>query len=185
MRHGYAARQSSNDRACSGPRHDARRRRWSSPARDRRVRPAHLECERERSDRPLSGAAGRQTPRHRSLVVVSPPEQLANFSSQLAGYLPHRVPLLKHVLALPGQTICRDGFTITVDVIEMGKARQVRRSSSSFAHLARVARWSPLVMVFLMNWESANSFDRTLHRHASDRSRSSAAPQPLWTSVEE
>ena len=32
--------------------------------------------------------------------------------------------MLKRVLALPGQTVCRNGTTITVDGIEMGEARE-------------------------------------------------------------
>jgi type IV secretory pathway protease TraF len=32
------------------------------------------------------------------------------------------VPLLKHILALPGQTVCRDGRAITVDGAAVGEA---------------------------------------------------------------
>ena len=55
------------------------------------------------------------------LVVVQPPEPLANFLAE-RGYLPKSVPLLKRVLALPGQTVCRTGRTITVDGTAMGEA---------------------------------------------------------------
>jgi len=34
------------------------------------------------------------------------------------------VPLIKRILALPGQTVCRTGLTITVDGIDMGVARE-------------------------------------------------------------
>ena len=40
------------------------------------------------------------------LVAVQPPEPLATFLD-LNGYLPLGVPMLKRVLALPGQTVCR------------------------------------------------------------------------------
>jgi len=40
------------------------------------------------------------------LLVVMPPEPLATFLDERR-YLPKGVPLLKHVLALPGQTVCR------------------------------------------------------------------------------
>jgi conjugative transfer signal peptidase TraF len=55
------------------------------------------------------------------LLVVTPPEPLATF---LDGrhYLPKDVPLLKHVLALPGQTVCRSDREITVDGAAMGEA---------------------------------------------------------------
>jgi conjugative transfer signal peptidase TraF len=55
------------------------------------------------------------------LLVVTPPEPLAVFLDTRR-YLPKGVPLLKHVLALPGQTVCRSGRTITVDGAEMGVA---------------------------------------------------------------
>ena len=52
-----------------------------------------------------------------------PPEPLATFLAE-AGYLPRGVPLIKRVLALPGQTVCRKGLAIIVDGIEMGMARE-------------------------------------------------------------
>ncbi len=55
------------------------------------------------------------------LIVVSPPKQLAQFFAA-RHYLPLGVPLVKHILALPGQTVCRTGRTITVDGITMGEA---------------------------------------------------------------
>ena len=48
------------------------------------------------------------------LVVATPTEPLAAFLAQ-RGYLPMGVPLLKHVFALPGQTVCRVDRTITID----------------------------------------------------------------------
>ena len=48
------------------------------------------------------------------LVVARPPEPLAVILA--AGhYLPRGVPLIKHVGALPGQTVCRHGATVSVD----------------------------------------------------------------------
>jgi conjugative transfer signal peptidase TraF len=55
------------------------------------------------------------------LLVVTPPEPLATFLDARR-YLPKGVPLLKHVLALPGQTVCRSGGAITVDGVAMGEA---------------------------------------------------------------
>ncbi len=55
------------------------------------------------------------------LLVVTPPEPLATFLDTRR-YLPKGVPLLKHVLALPGHTVCRSGRTITVDGVAMGVA---------------------------------------------------------------
>ncbi len=91
------------------------------------------------------------------LVAIRPPEPLATFLD-LNGYLPIGVPMLKRILALPGQTVCRTGLTIAVDDIELGQARE------------RDARGRPLPVwqgcrllsageVFVMNWQSADSFD--------------------------
>jgi conjugative transfer signal peptidase TraF len=55
------------------------------------------------------------------LVVALPPEPLASYLTD-RGYLPEGVPLLKHILALAGQTVCRTGDTITVDGAKVGRA---------------------------------------------------------------
>jgi conjugative transfer signal peptidase TraF len=55
------------------------------------------------------------------LLVATPPEPLATFLDTRR-YLPKGVPLLKHVLALPGQTVCRSGRAITVDGVTAGEA---------------------------------------------------------------
>ena len=55
------------------------------------------------------------------LVVVMPPEPLADFMVE-RGYVGRGVPLLKRVLGLPGQRVCRSRDLITVDGIEMGEA---------------------------------------------------------------
>src|SRR5271165_185309 len=56
------------------------------------------------------------------LVVVTPPEPVASFLSD-GGYLPRGVPLMKRVLALPGQSVCRHGLRITIDRVEVGDAQ--------------------------------------------------------------
>ena len=48
------------------------------------------------------------------LLIVSPPTSLARFLATRR-YLPMGVPLIKHVAALPGQTVCRRGRMITVN----------------------------------------------------------------------
>lgn len=91
------------------------------------------------------------------LLAVRPPEPLATFLD-LNGYLPIGVPMLKRVLALPGQTVCRKGLTVSVDGIDMGAA------------LSRDGRGRPLPVwqgcsvvgadeLFLMNWQSEDSLD--------------------------
>src|SRR5260221_6925235 len=53
-----------------------------------------------------------------TLVVAYPPEPLAT-SLEDGGYLPRDVPLIKRILALPGQTACRTRPTISVDGIQI------------------------------------------------------------------
>lgn len=55
------------------------------------------------------------------LVILTPPEPLAQFFAA-RHYLPLGVPLLKHILALPGQTVCRNERAIAVDGITVGEA---------------------------------------------------------------
>jgi len=91
------------------------------------------------------------------LVVVTPPPQLAVF---LAGrrYLPQGVPLLKHIAALPGQTVCRAGRTITVDGIALGQALDRDRRGRILPRwhgCQRIAHGA----VFLMNARVRDSLD--------------------------
>jgi len=56
------------------------------------------------------------------LVAIRPPEAVARFLAE-GGYLPLGVPLLKHVAAMAGETVCRTGRTVTVDGIAVAEAR--------------------------------------------------------------
>ena len=58
------------------------------------------------------------------LVLVLPPEAVARYLAQ-RGYLPLGVPILKHVLALPGQSVCRIERTITVDGVACWRCRSI------------------------------------------------------------
>jgi conjugative transfer signal peptidase TraF len=91
------------------------------------------------------------------LVAVQPPEPLASFLD-LNGYLPSGLPMLKRVLALSGQTVCRTGPTIVVDSIEMGRARE-RDDRGRPLPVWQGCRVIAEGEVFLMNWQSAESFD--------------------------
>lgn len=55
------------------------------------------------------------------LVAILPPTPLARYLSA-RGYLPNGVPLLKHILALPGQTVCRIGRAVSIDGIVVASA---------------------------------------------------------------
>ena len=91
------------------------------------------------------------------LVAVQPPDLLAAFLD-LNGYLPLGVPMLKRVLALPGQTVCRNGLAIAVDGIDVGEAheRDGRGRPLPSWHGCRVIVDGE---VFLMNWQSTDSLD--------------------------
>ncbi|MDI3563367.1 S26 family signal peptidase [Bradyrhizobium sp. Arg816] len=91
------------------------------------------------------------------LLAVQPPEPLATFLD-LNGYLPAGLPILKRVLALPGQIVCRSGLTISVDAIEMGEARDRDGRGRP------LPKWQGCRVVgegelFVMNWQSTNSLD--------------------------
>ncbi|MCK1699884.1 S26 family signal peptidase [Bradyrhizobium sp. 146] len=112
------------------------------------------------------------------LVVVQLPEPIANVLAD-GDYLPKGVPLLKHVMALPGQTVCRSGEAITVDAVDVGAAHDRD-------HLGRLLpRWSGchtlrLGEVFLMNPTVPDSLDG---RYFGSLPVSSivARAVPLWT----
>jgi type IV secretory pathway protease TraF len=91
------------------------------------------------------------------LVKVQPPEPLATSLNE-RGYLPRGVPMLKRVLALPEQTVCRNRLTITVDNIATGEARE-RDSRGRPLPVWRGCRLIAKGEVFLMNWQSADSLD--------------------------
>ncbi|WP_316396861.1 S26 family signal peptidase [Bradyrhizobium sp. 33ap4] len=91
------------------------------------------------------------------LVAVRPPEPLATFFD-LNGHLPAGVPMLKRVLALPGQTVCRSGLAISVDEIAVGEARDRDGRGRP------LPKWEGCAVVgdgelFLMNWQSSDSLD--------------------------
>jgi conjugative transfer signal peptidase TraF len=91
------------------------------------------------------------------LVAVQPPALLATFLD-FNGYLPIGVPMLKRVLALPKQTVCRNGLTIAVDGVDVGQAyeRDGRGRPLPAWHGCRIIADGD---VFVMNWQSPDSFD--------------------------
>ena len=91
------------------------------------------------------------------LVIVRPPEQLESFLAD-RGYLPRGVPLVKHVLALAGQSACRSGFVITIDTVAVANARD---SDSRGRPLPswQGCRFVGEDEVFLLNPQSPDSLD--------------------------
>lgn len=112
------------------------------------------------------------------LVAVQPPESLAKSLAD-GGYLPRGVPILKRVLALHGQTVCRDQLTITVDKIKMGEARE-RDSRGRPLPVWRGCRVIAAGEVFLMNWQSVDSLDGR-YFGALPTTAIVGRAEPLWT----
>lgn len=91
------------------------------------------------------------------LVLVLPPEAVARYLDQ-RGYLPRGVPILKHVLALPGQSVCRVERTIAVDGTAVGDALDRDRQGRDLPAWQGCRVVGPGEM-FLMNQRSDSSFD--------------------------
>jgi conjugative transfer signal peptidase TraF len=113
-----------------------------------------------------------------NLVVALPPNSLAAFLAE-RGYVPLGVPLIKRILALRGQSVCRNELVVSVDGIGMGMA------------LARDRQGRPMPVwqgcraiaqdeVFLMNWDEPASFDGRYFGPIPFRAIIGRA-KPLWT----
>jgi conjugative transfer signal peptidase TraF len=115
------------------------------------------------------------------LVAVQPPDLLAAFLD-LNGYLPIGIPMLKRVLALPGQTVCRNGLAIAVDGIDVGKAHE-RDGRGRPLPSWQGCRVIAVGEVFVMNWQSADSLDS---RYFGPLPASAVIGRavPLWTDEE-
>jgi len=115
------------------------------------------------------------------LVAVDAPEPLATFLAE-RGYLPKGVPLLKRILGVSGQTVCRIDRTITVDGVEMGDALSRDRAGRDLP-VWQGCRRIPTGEVFLMNWQVRDSLDgRYFGLTSTDQIIGRAVP--LWTDEE-
>jgi conjugative transfer signal peptidase TraF len=112
------------------------------------------------------------------LVAVEAPEPLASYLSQ-RDYLPRGVPLMKRIAALPGQTVCRTGNSVTVDNIAMGEALSHDRRGRSLPAW-QGCRTLHTSEIFLMNWDVQDSLDG---RYFGPVPQSSIVGRalPLWT----
>ena len=115
------------------------------------------------------------------LVVVDLPEPLARFVIG-RGYLPAGIPLLKRVVGLPGQTVCRMERTITVDGVEFGTALK-RDSFGRPMPVWQGCRRIAADEIFLMNRDVENSLDGRYFGPIPVSSIRGAA-MPLWTDGE-
>jgi conjugative transfer signal peptidase TraF len=115
------------------------------------------------------------------LVAIMPPEPLASFMVERS-YIARGVPLLKRVLGLPGQWVCRTGRTITVDGIEMGDALDRDRIGRDLP-VWQGCRVIGDDQIFLMNWEVRDSLDGRYFGPIPAASVIGRAV-PLWTDEE-
>lgn len=91
------------------------------------------------------------------LVAIRPSEPLAAFLAD-GGYLPPNVLLLKRVLAVAGQTVCRSQLVVTVDGMEVGEARE-RDGRGHLLPAWQGCRSLGDDELFVMNWQSPDSLD--------------------------
>ncbi len=115
-----------------------------------------------------------------TLVVAYPPEPLATWLAD-GGYLPIGVPLIKPVLALAGQTVCRIGLNITIDGRERGAARE-RDHSGRPLPVWQGCREIGAGEVFLMNPDVPTSLDGRYFASIPIATIAGLA-KPLWTSA--
>ena len=115
------------------------------------------------------------------LVAVMLPEPLAAFMAE-RGYIARGVLLLKRVVGLPGQRVCRTGRSIKVDGIEMSEALE-RDSLGRDLPIWQGCRVIASGEIFLLNWEVRDSLDG---RYFGPIPASSVIGRavPLWTDEE-
>jgi conjugative transfer signal peptidase TraF len=116
-----------------------------------------------------------------ALAVAYPPEPLAAWLEE-RGYLPRGVPLIKPILALDGETVCRAGPLITVDGRASGVAHEKDRSGRPlpFWQGCRVIGHGE---IFLMNPHAPSSLDGRYFGPLPITSIAGIAA-PLWTSAQ-
>ncbi len=91
------------------------------------------------------------------LVAVMPEKALADFMVE-RGYIGRGVPLLKRVMALPVQQVCRTDNAITVDAVRLGDALdrdRIGRVLPIWQGCRRIANGD----IFLMNPDVRDSLD--------------------------
>ena len=113
-----------------------------------------------------------------NLVVAMPPNSLSIFLAE-RGYVPLGVPLIKRILALRGQSVCRNELAISIDGIAMGLALAHDRQGRPLP-IWQGCRVTAQDEVFLMNWDEPASFDGRYFGPIPVRAIIGRA-KPLWT----
>lgn len=112
------------------------------------------------------------------LVAATPPSILAEFLARRR-YLPLGVPLLKHVAALSGQTVCRIHDKITVDGTVVARALDRDRRGRALPVWQGCRTLLP-GEVFLLNASVPDSLDGRYFR-VLPATAITARAHPLWT----
>lgn len=112
------------------------------------------------------------------LVVAYPPEELAAFLAERS-YLPPGIPLIKRVLAVAGQTVCRNDLLVTVDGRPMGAASH-RDRKGRLLPVWQGCRVVAAGEVFLMNRDAPDSLDGRYFGPLPVDTIAGRA-EPLWT----
>lgn len=116
-----------------------------------------------------------------ALVAAQPPEPLARFAA-MRGYLPLGVPLLKHIAALDGQTVCRFAQRLTIDGQFVATAH-ARDRGGRLLPSWQGCRMLHAGQVFLLNATIPDSFDGRYFGVLSTNTITARA-EPLWTTPE-
>lgn len=91
------------------------------------------------------------------LVTVTPPADLATLLAE-RGYLPRGVPMLKHVAALAGATVCREGAAVLIDGRRVATALPRDRRGRPLPAWSGCRTLAPHE-VFLLNPDAPESLD--------------------------
>jgi conjugative transfer signal peptidase TraF len=114
------------------------------------------------------------------LVAAMPPAPLARFLAERR-YLPLGLPLLKHIAALPGQIVCRDGAKVRIDGVLRAAARERDRAGRPLPVWGGCIVLGP-DQLFLLN-DAPGSFDSRYFGPIGAATVVGRAT-PLWTDEE-
>ncbi|ATW05295.1 S26 family signal peptidase [Sphingorhabdus sp. YGSMI21] len=112
------------------------------------------------------------------LLAATPPPEIEEFLAD-GGYVPAGVPLIKHVAALPGQSVCRIGNTITVDMRVVGQARKLDSKDRPLPYWQRCLTLASQ-QIFLMNTAVPDSLDGR-YFGPFDKADIVGRAAPIWT----
>lgn len=112
------------------------------------------------------------------LLVATPPPEIEEFLVD-GRYVPAGVPLIKHIAALPGQSICRIGNTITVDMRVVGQARKLDSKDRPLPYWQGCLTLASQ-QIFLMNTAVPDSLDGR-YFGPFERANIIGRAVPIWT----